>query len=161
MKRPSNWGDVTIQCKLKAATRLRRYGFAAGGLGLSVRPKHRPGLTADTRLPQTQDSFVLLNELERLWRSFLAHYDGSTPLIQTSIWLFRLVPIEARVADFFVPLKPNGFTRGEMLWRSIDRLGARYGRDTVALASQQHLSLQYLGAKIAFTRVPEPVEFVE
>jgi hypothetical protein len=34
-------------------------------------------------------------------------------------------------------------------------------RGAVALASQQDLSLQYLGAKIAFTRVPEAVEFHE
>ena len=48
-----------------------------------------------------------------------------------------------------------------MLWRSVDKLVARYGRESVTLASQKNLGLQYLGAKIAFTRVPDAQEFRE
>ena len=82
-------------------------------------------------------------------------------LLRTSIWLFRLVPVEARSPDLFVSRAAGGLTRSEVLWRAVDKLGARYGRGAVALASQRDLSLQYLGAKIAFTRVPEATEFNE
>lgn len=41
----------------------------------------------------------------------------------------------------------------------VDAVNAKYGRSTLALGSQRHLSLAYLGAKIAFNRVPELVEF--
>ena len=159
MRAPARARLVARALLLKAAVRLRRYGYAAGGLGLSVRPLELARFAQETRFSPTQDSFVLLAEMERLWRRFLAERGARAPLIKTSIWLFRLVPIEARMADFFVARRPDGLSRGEALWTALDRLGARYGRGAVALASQRDLSLQYLGAKIAFTRVPDPIEF--
>lgn len=161
MRAPAAARLVARALLLKAAIRLRRYGYAAGALGLSARPLQAPGFAEETRFLPTQDSFVLLGRLERLWQRFVAERGAHEPLIKTSVWLFRLVPIEARPPDLFVALGPDGLSRGEALWRALDRLGARYGRGAVALASQRNLSLQYLGAKIAFTRVPDPVEFSE
>ena len=57
--------------------------------------------------------------------------------------------------------RKNGKSRGESLWDAVDRLGKRYGKNAVSLGSQRALSLQYLGAKIAFTRVPDTEEFRE
>jgi DNA polymerase IV len=161
MRMPPRARLVTRALLLKAAVRLRRYGCAAGGFGLSVRPLEARRFAEETRLPPTQDSFVLLDELERLWSRFIEERGGRTRLLRTSIWLYRLVPLEARSPDLFVERPAGGLTRNEVLWRAVDKLGARYGRGTVALASQQDLSLQYLGAKIAFTRVPEATEFNE
>ena len=161
MRVPARARLVTRALLLKAAVRLRRYGYAAGGLGLSTRPLDGRRFAEETRLPPTQDSFVLLNELERLWRSFLAGGGDRVRLLRTSVWLYRLVPVEARDADLFVVRKADGLTPSETLWRAVDKLGARFGRGAVALASQRDLSLQYLGAKIAFTRVPESTEFRE
>lgn len=145
---------------LKAAARMRRYGFATGSLGLAVRSKHRSSLWKDTLLPSTQDSFLLLTEIDRMWAELISHHDG-TPFIQASVWLSRLVPVHLRTPDLFIQQRSDGFTRGEMLWRALDRLVVRYGRDTVIPASQRRVSLQYLGAKIAFTRVPEQAEFMD
>lgn len=145
---------------LKAAARMRRYGFATGSLGLALRSRHRPSLWKDIQMSPTQDSFALLHEMDRLWRELLRQHDG-TPFIQASVWLSRLVPVDMRTPDLFIQRRPDGFTRGEMLWRALDRLVARYGRDTVIPASQRSVSLQYLGAKIAFTRVPEQAEFMD
>jgi len=161
MRAPVRARLVARALLLKAAVRLRRYGYAAGALGLSARPLERARFAEETSFPPTQDSLVLLGELEKLWHRFLAERGTCAPLIKTSIWLFRLVPVEARMADFFVARRADGLSRGEALWTALDRLGARYGRDAVALASQRGLSLQYLGAKIAFTRVPDPIEFDE
>jgi DNA polymerase IV len=161
MRMPPRARLVTRALLLKAAVRLRRYGCAAGGFGLSVQPLEARRFAEETRLPPTQDSFVLLDELERLWSRFIEERGGRTRLLRTSIWLYRLVPLEARSPDLFVERPAGGLTRNEVLWRAVDKLGARYGRGTVALASQQDLSLQYLGAKIAFTRVPEAAEFHE
>ena len=44
---------------------------------------------------------------------------------------------------------------------AVDKLGKKFGKDAVSLGSQRALSLQYLGAKIAFTRVPDQEEFKE
>lgn len=145
---------------LKAAARMRRYNFAAGSLGLALRSRHRPSLWKDIRMSPTQDSFALLHEMDRLWLDLLKHHDG-TPFIQASVWLSRLVSVDMRTPDLFIQRQPDGFTRGEALWRALDRLVVRYGRDTVIPASQRRVSLQYLGAKIAFTRVPEQAEFMD
>ena len=55
----------------KAAARLRRYGFYARKLGLSVRfPKTAPTPAAGAGiypLLPTQDTFVFLNALQGLW----------------------------------------------------------------------------------------------
>lgn len=146
---------------LKAATRLRRYDLAAAGFGLSLRPIGAPRFAQEARIAPTQDSFALLAELDRMWADFIAAYGTRRRLLKASVFLFRLHPVNARMGDLFIPQAANGFTRGENLWRAIDKLGAKFGKNTVALASQRDLSLQYLGAKIAFTRVPDMIEFQE
>jgi DNA polymerase-4 len=146
---------------LKAATRLRRYGLAAGGLGFSTRPLDGARFAQESRLSPTQDSFALLNEFDRIWENFIEERGTRLRLRKVSIVLYRLKPIETRMNDLFVVKTPTGLTRGENLWRAVDKLGAKFGKDAVALASQRDLSLQYLGAKIAFTRIPDREEFLE
>lgn len=162
MRPPPRARFVARALLLKAAVRLRRYGLAAGALGLSVRSVRHGRFAQETDFLPTQDSFVLLAHLDKLWRSFTAAAGAREPLLKTSVWLFRLEPIETRMPDLFAErFAPGGLSRGEALWRAVDKLGERYGRNMVTLASEQNLSLQYLGAKIAFTRVPDPVEFRE
>ncbi len=50
------------------------------------------------------------------------------------------------------------YARQAALWYQIDSLNRRYGKQTIALASQAGLDLNYLGVKIAFSRVPEAEE---
>lgn len=160
MRVPQKARLVARALALKAATRLRRYGLAAGTFGISLRPINGPRFSAEVRLPPTQDSFALLTELDRMWRDFAAAYPPYIKLLKTSVFLSRLYPVESRMEDLFIERK-NGKSRGENLWDAVDRLGAKYGKNTVALGSQRDLSLQYLGAKIAFTRVPDRIEFKE
>ena len=157
MRVPARARLVARALLLKAAVRLRRYGYAAGGLGFSARSGWRLRFVEETDFAPTQDSFFLLGRLDALWR----RNEQRRSLETVSIWLTRLVPVERRARDFFIALRPDGFTRGEALWRALDRLGSRYGRGAVVPASQRDLSLQYLGAKIAFTRVPDSIEFDE
>ena len=161
MRPPDRARIVARALLLKAATRLRRYGLAAGALGVSARAEWKSRYVADTTLSPTQDSFVLLGELDRMWWRLFAAHDPREPLKKVSIWMHRLVPVETRVPDLFIAQRPDGLTRGEALWRAIDKLGGKYQGGIVTTASQRGLSLQYLGAKIAFTRVPEAVEFRE
>ncbi len=146
---------------LKAAVRLRRYGLAAEGFGISLRPIHGRSFSQEVKMPPTQDSFALLAELERMWKVFSEQHGPRTRLLKTSIFLFRLRPVEGRMNDLFIERTKTGHTRGENLWHAVDKLGAKFGKNTVALGSQRDLSLQYLGAKIAFTRVPDQEEFRE
>ena len=157
MRTPVRARLVARALLLKAAVRLRRYGYAAGGLGLSARSEWRSRFIEETNFAPTQDSFLLLNRLDALWR----RNEPRESLILVSIWLTRLTPVETRARDLFIARRPDGLTRGEALWRAIDKLGRKYQGGIVAPASQRGLSLQYLGAKIAFTRVPDSIEFDE
>jgi DNA polymerase-4 len=158
MRSPGRARIVSRALLLKAGTRLRRYGLAAGALGLAARRADRPSLVAEATFSSTQDSFTLLEILDDLWRQFPRSRE---PFKKVSIWISRLAPVEKRPRDLFIETRPDGFTKKEVLWRSVDKLVARYGRETVTLASQKDLGLQYLGAKIAFTRVPDAQEFRE
>jgi DNA polymerase-4 len=155
---PGRTRIVSRALLMKAGTRLRRYGLAASALGLSARRAHQPSMVAETTFSPTQDSFTLLETLDDLWRQFPRSRE---PFKKVSIWMMRLSPVETRPRDLFIETRPDGFTKKEILWRSVDKLVARYGRETVTLASQKDLGLQYLGAKIAFTRVPDAQEFRE
>jgi len=146
---------------LKAATRLRRYGLAAEGFGLSLRPIGGRRFAKEVKMAPTQDPFALLSELERLWKIFEREVHPGTKLLKTSVFLFRLKPVETRERDLFIERTKTGHTKGEDLWHAVDKLGKKFGKDTVSLGSQRDLSLQYLGAKIAFTRVPDKEEFKE
>ena len=147
---------------LKCATRIRRYGLVAGGFGLAVHPdygsRNREPLVQESKISPTQDSFTLLGHLDQFWNELP---ERSGPFRKVSVWLYRLSEENKRERDLFVETRPDGFTKKEVLWRSVDKLVARYGRETVTLASQKDLGLQYLGAKIAFTRVPDAQEFRE
>ncbi len=161
MRPPEQARIVARALLLKAAVRLRRYGDAAGGLGFSARGESRGRFVADTNFSPTQDSFLLLDQLEKLWLEMIRKNGRREPLKKVSIWLHRLMPLEKRTPDLFVARRPDGFSRGEALWAALDKLVTRYGRGAVAPASQHGVTLQYLGAKIAFNRVPDRVEFRE
>ena len=158
MRSPGRARIVSRALLLKAGTRLRRYDLAAGAFGLAARRADQPSLVAEATFSPTQDSFTLLEILDDLWRQFPRSRE---PFKKVSIWISRLSPVEKRARDLFIETRPDGFTKKEVLWRSVDKLVARYGRETVTLASQKDLGLQYLGAKIAFTRVPDAQEFRE
>lgn len=147
---------------LKCATRIRRLELVAGGFGLAVHPdygsRNREPIVHESKISPTQDSFTLLEYLDQFWNELPAH---SGPFRKVSVWLYKLADENKRARDLFVETRPDGFTKKEILWRSVDKLVARYGRETVTLASQKDLGLQYLGAKIAFTRVPDAQEFRE
>lgn len=147
---------------LKCATRIRRYEQVAGGFGLAMHPDYgsrsREPIVQESRIAPTQDSFTLLAYLDQFWNE-LPEWSG--PFRKVSVWLYRLSDEGKRARDLFVETRADGFTKQEILWRAVDRLVARYGRETVTLASQRNLGLQYLGAKIAFTRVPDAQEFRE
>lgn len=147
---------------LKCATRIRRLELVAGGFGLAAHPDYgstsREPFVHESKISPTQDSFTLLQHLDQFW-SELPKRSG--PFRKVSVWLYRLSDEGKRARDLFVETRPDGFTKQEILWRSVDKLVARYGRETVTLASQKDLGLQYLGAKIAFTRVPDAQEFRE
>ena len=164
---------------LKAASRLRHYGLFASSLSLSVRLRPEGGWETARRFSHSQDSFLFLKTLDEMWASFLARQrrEGPMPRIGgVTIYLHGLSKPGETAADqldlFAEPARAAAGGRREKLWKAIDDMNAdldakyrRLGRAGeakrhVALASQSGLALNYLGAKIAFSRVPEEAEFL-
>lgn len=157
---------VARRLTLKAASRLRRMGYRAGVLTLSVRLEDGPRLFAEARCEQASDSITFLSMLEQLWRELLgASAPARGPRIRkVSVTLLGLVPEGDEQQDLFRVLRPEDAAqrkRAEKLSQAMDVLNQRYGRDTVAVGMLPSDGRSFTGTKIAFTRIPDLEEFVE
>jgi DNA polymerase-4 len=159
-RRPAEARLVARTLTLKAAYRLRHYDLAAGGFMLAG-DKRDFGWSSHVRFGYSQDSFVFLHWLEFLWPQ-LVNKAGRHPRFQhVQIGLFDLIPAQSRQLDLLQPAHADGaaWRRGETVWRTLDGINRKYGRESVTLASQFGQDLKYIGAKIAFNRVPDSVEY--
>ncbi len=81
-----------------------------------------------------------------------------------SVSLHHLTPISAAVADLFStgPNAPEGDNnRRTKLSAAMDRINSRYGRAMVTLGAWPRVDMDFIGAKVAFTRIPALAEFCE
>lgn len=165
---------------LKAASRLRHYGLRAGSLSLSLRLRPEGRWSVDRRFSLSQDSFSFLKTLDDMWEEYLAYRRAEGERLRiggVTVYLHGLARPEETAScqlDLFADEQASAAdTRRARLWRAIDLMNAdptdklrRLGggeaprRKHVMLASQASLDLNYLGAKIAFSRVPEEAEFL-
>ncbi len=141
---------------VKAATRLRRGGYFATRLYISVKDQHYQRLHAGGKITATQDSFALLLHMELFWRQLAVER-----LFSVGVVLGGLVARQAHIADLFEMRQSGALTPRERLCISLDALNQRYGRDTVRFGEAPKGIAAYSGAKIAFGRVPLKREFKE
>jgi len=165
---------------LKAASRLRHYGMHARVLSMSLRLRPEGRWEDRRRFAASQDSFGFLKTFDDMWSDYLRHRGCEEERLRiggVSVYLHGLgKPEDASLRQFDLfadeQIQETDEKRAR-LWRAIDlinadpdaklrRLGApdASGRKHVMLASQSGVALNYLGAKIAFSRVPEEAEFL-
>ncbi|MBX3560375.1 MAG: type VI secretion protein ImpB [Sphingomonas sp.] len=161
-RRPERARIVARALLLRAASRLRHYGLYAGHIALALRARPEGGAARDRAIPATQNSWALLKALDRLWAEALADLPaGSRARLATVSVSLHSLSQAAPMADLFTPpAAREAELRQTRLWTEIDALNRRYESQAVALASQRGLGLDYLGVKIAFSRVPEAAEFL-
>jgi DNA polymerase-4 len=167
---------------LKAASRLRHYDLFANTLSLSIRLRPDGGWQSARQFRHTKDSYLFLKMLDELWNEFLRQRrreGGSGRIGGVTVYLHGLAKPGDGVINqldlFDAPLRKIEDGRRADLWKAIDTINSdpeakfrRLGAATasgehkrhIALASQSGLALNYLGAKIAFSRVPEEAEFL-
>lgn len=148
---------------LKAASRLRIYGLYAGRVMLGIRLRPTGWLEFETSFTVTQNSWTMLRELDLLW-------DRATAVLRETRFAscrIGLVSINLHHLDEAGP-QPDLFSQAQdqaternetALWERIDGFNRRHKRQLITLASHRGLDLNYLGVKIAFSRVPEAAEF--
>jgi DNA polymerase-4 len=152
---------VARELLMKAALRLRREGLTTSAFGFHIRLNSGNRFGDEAHFQPTQDSLLLLQQLEKIWQKLMPFIKGEL-VAKVSLFFFHLAPIEQRMGDLFTPTKQlagGEKSKTELLWDKIDGLNRKHGKNTVRLASQDKLNLAYLGAKIAFSRVPEKDDF--
>lgn len=154
---------------LKAASRLRHYGLYAGSLSLSVKAVPEGRMSFEARFRATRNSWRFLEELDALWQEMRVRLEALTRrrgyavprLAQATVYLHGLSDTPPERDLFVDPEIDRTDGIGAALWERIDGLNRRYGAPKVMLASQRGLDLNYLGVKIAFSRVPDATEFAD
>ena len=170
MRTPEKARAVARRLMVKCGARLRRMGQTGAGISLHLDMGPRGGRRGAARgwetaglncaVAPTQDTFALLFALDGLWRKV-------QPEIQTGrvgyvgVGVHHLKPCGAFEADLFdAGPDQGGLAPSLRLSRALDALNSRYGKDTVSIGPKAGLP-DYIGAKIAFTRIPDAEDFYE
>lgn len=136
---------VLIRLVHKAAARLRKLGYWAGGLAVRLSYARREKWKSATPLPPCQDTQTMVEALSALWKS---RPTAGTPL-KVSVVLYDLVHDACRTPPLFVE---DG--RRSELARAMDAVNGRFGSNAVYLAAM-HRSLHTAPSRIAFTHIPD------
>lgn len=137
--------EVLVRLVHKAAVRLRKLGYWAGGMAIQISYMHGEKWKASTSLGYRQDTQTMVQTLSSLWEE---RPPGGIPL-KVSVSLHDLVPDTSMTLSLF----PEDQRRLE-LTRAMDAVNERFGRDSVYLAAM-HRSVDTAPMRIAFTHVPE------
>ncbi|QFU17262.1 Y-family DNA polymerase [Microvirga thermotolerans] len=144
----------------KAASRMRRSGYAAKALALWLTDRHSAGWYGEERFPPTADDPSLLASLARLF----LHAERETPsdarLRSVHVTLHDLVGAQEREEDLFA-FTPEAQIkrRHESLSLLADRLNAHYRGPLLHWGPWAEIPGGYAGAKIAFNRIPDAEDF--
>jgi DNA polymerase-4 len=154
---------------LKCASRLRRKGYRSRLLVLHGKfEDDKSNWRASIRLPNTQDSFVVLHALDQLFPR-LAEAGRARPggfrLRMVGVTLCEIEAQEGEQGSLFASLDPDDplarETRTLALSRAMDRINEKFGRNAVSVGPLNGGRLDAVGTKIAFGRIPEASEFHE
>ena len=153
---------------LKAASRMRRYGYRCRHLTLSVRVENGPHLDYERRFPALCDSNTLQEIFTALWSECTTATGNDARIKKVSLTLMELTPDSAGSQPELFALPGHAQTpandqlhKRERLAKAIDQLTARYGRDAVTTGILPGQGSSFTGTKIAFNRVPELADFEE
>lgn len=170
MRTPEGARAVARRLVVKCGARLRRLELTGASLSLHLDMSPADGSGRKRRgwetaglhcaVAPTRDTFVLLRALDGLWRRVEPELEAGR-LNYVGVGVHHLKPIDAFETDLFERgPDDDGNAPSLRLSRALDSLNKRYGKDTVSIGPNAGLP-DYIGAKIAFNRIPEMDEFHE
>jgi DNA polymerase IV len=115
--------------------------------------------TLDRRLEATHDTFALLEAFDGMWRD-LGPELGMRRVRYVGVALWKLEAVGSRPPGLFDAGEDAVELRSLRLSRVLDQLNSRFGKDTVSVGPRPNLP-EFVGAKIAFNRIPDEAEFWE
>lgn len=162
---PENCRQTARRLLVKAASRLRRGEYVTRHLTLSARFESRHKWSATQRLPETDDSFPLLEALAALWVRLEAERRQRPSRDRVHTIAVSLDDIRPAPSGGAEGLQLNLFDSKPKPSRSIagalDSINARFGRNSVTLGPHMQGRANLIGTKIAFGRIPQAAEFNE
>lgn len=161
---------VARRLLVKCGSRLRRMGQTGAGVSLHVHapPQGAPRQARRARdtvalhcaIAPTQDTFALLKALDGLWRKVEPDLHAGR-LGTVGVSVYHLQACGTRETDLFDEGPDQGGTSASLrLSQALDALNRRFGKNTVSIGPDAGLP-EYIGAKIAFTRIPDAEDFYE
>jgi DNA polymerase IV len=163
MRNPTDALAVLNRLTQKAAMRLRKQGFYATALSVSVRVDIRGGHGysdqggghRETRMGQTQDTAFMLHTLDLLWHSGL-HLLMRPKAV--GMVLHGLVPASQHTPGLFeTPVTQSDESpprSRDKLLSTLDSINRRYGKNALYFATA-HGALDHAPMRIAFNRIPD------
>ena len=149
----------------KAARRLRREGFRANTLYVSLKIRVRPGAEPKrwantTDLHGANDDRTCLKGLDRIWQPLADQLSKIPPvnIAHVMVSFSGLVPEDEQQLDFWVADDPER-RRWERVTDVIDRVNQRANASLLTMGPWSPPPGGNAGGKIAFTRVPETEDF--
>jgi DNA polymerase-4 len=130
----------------KAATRLRKMEYYAGGLHLALKYPDQGRWSADMRFQETQDTLHLVRVLGALWQR---RPDPERKVLAVGVTLFRLLSAGN--------VTPSLFERAERLDRLghlVDSINRQFGKNSVFLGGSME-ALDAAPMRIAFHHIPD------
>jgi DNA polymerase-4 len=131
----------------KAAVRLRKAGYCAAGLQLSLRSREGGKWHDEISFTDTQDTLEFLHALDVLWER--REMRGTSPK-KVGVTFFKLSPGK-NSTPMFQALRSDHAS----LCAAIDKVNLGMGRNKVYFGGA-HGALKYTPMRIAFTRIPDP-----
>ena len=168
MRTPEKTRAVARRLLVKCGARLRRMDMTGSVLGLSLeleaadRYERRRGerLSVQCHLAPTQDTFALLAALDGLWAQAAPVLRRARPNT-VGVHILDLKSPHEHAPDLFCDAPDEGGNAKSLkLSKALDALNKRYGKDTVSIGPSNDLP-EYMGAKIAFNRIPDEHDFYE
>ena len=150
---------VARRLTAKCGSRLRRLGYKCGGLYLSLSGTVRGRAQGEARFALTADSFRLLEAIDNLWPACVGRL-GEGFVKKVSVTCLRLTESDAAPDLFGWTPEVGEDPRSMRLLHALDGLNQRFGKDAVTIGPRTQLH-GFVGAKIAFNRIPERQEFWE
>jgi len=141
---------------VKAARRMRRDGWNAGGLWLSLSLREK-SWSARGWLAAVHDDQAVLSALERLWTEAIAAL-RRVWIIRVHVALTDLTRASERQLDILL-CDDRIRRRWEALSFAVDRLNRKHGRTLVSVGEWTPPPCGYAGGKISYTRIPRAEDF--
>ena len=160
LRQPEGALSVLMRLTQKAAMRLRKQGFYATAMSISVRCEHRyrdeSGGGRDAQFGQMQDTGFFIEVLHKLWHSGLHLLQHPKAV---NVTMHGLVLVGQHTPDLFdfpdATETPSPATKGKgKLDAAMDKLNKTYGKNTLYFAAS-HTARDTAPMRIAFNRIPD------